>query len=241
MGDLHPRIDHLFGHLRHTGISNEDREACENEITDTLNDHAELDAWFLDRYVTRHVDEWELGRALSILLDLGRQRPYDHQPLLDLLRRDDVGVSDQIRALTNITQLADHLHEQVLLDLLDGVPIYLRRSVVCKTIDALASVRDRAKAAHLLRRCLKATDTADEETFRCLLDNLVNRINGNEDIFEAVLKETRSPHEIVVLAVSMMKKTLPDDSPYRVMANEAAAQSQLADDYYNLYVSTYVA
>jgi hypothetical protein len=241
MADLHARIDHLLRYLRRAGIPDEEREACEGEIIGTLNDHPELDTWFLDRYVTRHADEWELGRALMILLDLGRRRPYDHQPLLDLLRRDDVSASDQSWALTNITQLADHLDERVLLDLLDGVPFYLRRSAICDTIDALASVRDRAKAARLLRRCLKATDTTDEETFRSLLDNLVNRIHGNEDIFQAVLRETQVPHETVLLAVSLMKKTLPVVSPYRVLADEAAGRSQLADDYYNYYVGRYVA
>jgi hypothetical protein len=69
----------------------------------------------------------------------------------------------------------------------------------------------------------------------------VNRINDNEDIFEVTLRQTRVPHEVVILAVSLMKKTLPAVSPLRVLADQAAKQSQLADDYYNYYVGMYVA
>ena len=43
---------------------------------------------------------------------------------------------------------------EVLLDLLDGLTGDLRESAVCDTSDALSSIRDRAKATRLLRRCL---------------------------------------------------------------------------------------
>src|SRR5262249_36292324 len=154
--------------------------------------------------------------------------------------RDDVSIGYKRRALVCIAQLADHLDDQVLLHLMDHLPGDLGLTAVCDTIDALASVRDRAKAARLLRRCLQATDTTDEGGFRSLLDNFVNRSNGNEDIFKAVLRETRVPHEVVILAVSLMRESLPPDSPYRVLADRAAEKSQLADDYYNFYVGRYV-
>jgi len=240
--ELRDRIHHLLWHSWHDDdLLTEQREAYCDEVICILADHPELDAFFLDRYVTRHTDEWELNRGLSILTYVGKRRPHDHAPLLGLLRRDDVSIGYKRRALYCVTQLADHLDERVLLDLLDSIPSDLYRSAVCKTIDALASVRDRAKAARLLGRCLKATDTTDEETFRFLLDNLLNSINGNEDIFEAVLRATSVPHEIVLMAVSLMKETLPTDGRYRRMAEEAARQSQLAEDYFNFYVGRYVA
>jgi hypothetical protein len=241
MTDPQAQFHHLWHVLQTENLGLEQYKAYDDELVRLLADHPELDAFFLDRYVTHHADEGELGSALGTLAYLGRRRPFDHTPLLALLHRDDVSIGYKCDALFCVTQLADHLDERVLLDLMDTLPGYLGLSAVCKVIDALDSIRDRAKAARLLRRCLKATDTTDEMTFRFLLGNFVARTNGNEDIFEAALREPRPPHEVVILAVSLMKKTLPVFSPYRVLADEAAARSQLADDYYNYYVGRYVA
>jgi hypothetical protein len=108
-------------------------------------------------------------------------------------------------------------------------------------IDALDSVRDREKAGRILDYCLKKTNTVHLDSMSLLLDTFVARLNGNEDIIEAALRTCRPPHETMVLAVTLMRESLPVDSQLRTIADEASAKSKLADDYFCLYVGQYVA
>lgn len=221
------------------GPDEQNVDALLDEAAQILLAHPDLDGAFVERYVTRHADEWELRRGLDLLNLLGRRRPYDHAPLLTLLGRADVYLGYKRTALFCITQLADTLGEPILLGLLDGLDGDLFRSAVHKTIDALRGVGDRGKAGRLLRRCLRATNTPDDEQQMSYLDTFVNRTEGNEDIFRAVLRKPLEPHEVVLLAVSLMRETLPRASPLR--AEAAAGRSKLAEDYFNLYVGVYIA
>src|SRR5437763_1557585 len=107
MTDLQARVHHLLWHHWHSDISNEQREAYRNEVIDTLHAHPELDAWFLDRYVTRHVEEWELDLGLMILTHVGHTRRYDHELLVKLLYRDGISMHDKRSALFCVTQMAN--------------------------------------------------------------------------------------------------------------------------------------
>ena len=219
--------------------------ACEDAIVLYLKDHPELDAAFFERYVIRPAAEGgDVGFAAAIFAFLGRERPFNHLPFLRALYRDDVDIHDKRRALFCITQIADHLNESEIFDLMDHPPEGLGLSAICNTIDSLRLIRDRDKAARLLRRCLEATDdtsTADGQTMTSLLDNFVIRINGNEDIYRRLLEEPLPPHQKVIVAASLMQETLPVDGPLRDIADEAADQTELANDYFNLYVGIYVA
>jgi hypothetical protein len=222
-----------------------DYNANERAVVEYLRDHPELDAPFFERFVSRPTAEGgEVGTAVILFSFIGRERPFDHKPLLGALYRDDVEMRYKLQALFCITQIADHLDEQVLFDLMDNLPAEFGHGAVHDTINALDYIRDRNKAIRLLRRCLKATDktsTNDGRTMRSLLDSFVNRINGNDDIYQALLHEPLPPHQAVIVAVTLMRETLPADGPLRAVADQAAARSTLADDFYNLYVGTYVA
>ncbi len=242
MADFQKRIDYLISNAwNNDELTTDERQSHRDEVVRILVEQPQFDAYLMDRYLTRHVEEWEIRQACRILSGLGDARPYDLAPLFERLPREDVSQSFKYDVLFCITQAANFLDEGKLFVMLESLPPELRTSGICKTIDALDLVRDRGKATRLLKQCLAATDTTDEETMMFLLDNFVNRVNGNEDIFKAVLRETQTPHEIVLMAVSMMRESLPVGSEYRRIADEAAGQSELADTYYNLYVGVYVA
>lgn len=234
------RLDSLWQSFD-SDLQPEKSKGVQTEILKLLAAHPDLDEYFLDRFITRADDEYERGAALGYLRRLGRRRPFDHGPLVDLVMRGDLSQGYKLQALSCVIQLANYLDLQVLLDLLDDLPDELRRSGICDMISALDSVRDRDKALRLLQRCLVATDTTDPKSMVFLLDQFVNRKNGNEDILDRLLRTDARPHEKVIIAVSLMSEELPTDSPYRRMAESEAEKSKLADDYYNLYVGSYIA
>jgi hypothetical protein len=216
------------------------QEACHTEVVRLLVTHPELDPDFLDAYVTRPSDEWELNRGLRILALLGEHRGYEHAPVLALLDRADVAIGYKRAAISCLAGLADRLDERVLTDLIDRTEAPLRWAVVDSTVGALAGMTDREKAVELLHRCVRATETTDERGQGMYLDAFVSRVSGCEDLYERVLARRLEPHEEVVLTVSLLGETLPTTSPFRVQAERAAGRSSLAADYFRLYVTTYI-
>lgn len=215
-------------------------EACHDEVVRLLVAHPDLDAHFLNAYVTRPSDEWELNRGLRVLTRLGRHRGYDHIPVIALLDRADVAIGYKRAAVSCLAGLSGWTGGWVLADLIDRTGEPLRGTAVDATVGVLAEMADREQAAELLHRCVRATDTADERERRGYLDSFVSRVSGCEDLFERVLRRRLEPHEEVVLAVSLLGETLPTASPNRVRAERAASRSALAGDYFHLYVTTYV-
>ena len=235
------RMRFLLWHRAQTELSSKEAKSYMGEAVAILAGHQELDAEFCDRYITRHTEEWELIQGLSVLALLGWQRPFDHRPLLDLLKRDDEGHSWKHDAIVNITRIAYHVQENELVALLDSLPNEkLQLDATCCLIRALHHVPDRAKAGRLLRRCLRDAATYNVEDRVSLLDDLVGYVEGNEDIFEAALSQTQIPHETVILAVSLLRETLPDDSSLRKRAEEASKHSQLAAEYFKLYLEMFI-
>jgi hypothetical protein len=239
MKELRARIDKLVQQSIDSSSDGE-REACFEEVIHILTAHPDLDAYFLETYVARHTDEWALNYGLRILTQLGRLRPYDHRPVLALLRRDDVTIHYKRAAVDCLTGLAASLDERVLFDMIDQSTEELCWSVVGDLIIALRGMLDRGKAGRLLRRCLRAIETSEKRSQGVYLDSFVQGATGCEDIFEESLRQSLKPHEIVVLAVSMLKETLPPASPHRDLAESAAKDSPIAAGYYRLYVETYI-
>src|SRR5262245_42609790 len=124
----------------------EERSQWDAGIVAYLRDRPELDGPFLNRYITKPVDELDRMAGLGILAYLGRQRPFDHKPLMSLIERRGGDSTELREAAFCVAQLANSLDVGELLRLTEIMPEEDRVSAYCKLIDALATMTDRGKA-----------------------------------------------------------------------------------------------